>query len=442
MDRHYSDHRLSRVPFLPGPDDAAFGVTLVLLCSLAFLLGEQATSLTVSADQMGVTSPEGNVTKQAILASIYAGIGLLLVARTRASEWTAIGLPLTLLLALCFVSVAWSDLPSLTLRRSVALLGTFALGTYAGLRLDEHRISRVLLASSWVVLLASFALAALMPAYGFDPEGRLRGVFAHKNGMGSFAALSMLVALVYLPLVRPGRSRVLHLSLALPCTVAIVLAGSVTPTIALFFALAVLILQARYGVRACVVPLLAVVAIGLLAPLFAWKFGDVALLLGRDSDFSGRTRVWLFCLEFLERNPVFGYGYSAFWVSPAALLFERWSGFPVPNAHNGYLDLAIGVGIPGAALAVAAVVRVIWKHSVLGRESGVHSGSFTAGLLAFLLVMNINENTLINGNGVFSMLFVYLVVRGNMAVRTPIDEGDLPAQPAVDSGLHSPGVLR
>jgi exopolysaccharide production protein ExoQ len=441
MDKLHADQRVSRAAILPSLDQAALGVTIVLVCSLGFLLGEQATALQVSADEMGLTAPQGSAIKQAILASIYAGIALLLVTRTRAAEWTAIGIPLALLLVLCFASAAWSDLPAVTIRRSIALAGTMVLGTFAALRLDEHQISKVLVASGAAVLLASFAVAALLPAYGFDPEGRLRGVFAHKNGMGSVSALTLLVALVCLPVARTSLSRAVLLVLALSSVAALALAGSATATIALLFAVGVLMLQGRYGARASIVPFLAVLASGILAPLLAWKFGEIALLFGREADFSGRTRLWLFCLEFVQRSPVFGYGYSSFWVSPAALIFQRWSGFPVPNAHNGYLDLALGVGIVGVALPIAAVLRVIWAHSRLGPESDAHQRRLAAVLLSFLLVMNITENTFTTGNGLETLLFIYLVVRANMA-RTQHGRSDVPMQPLTEPGLHGSGVPR
>lgn len=441
MDRQRSEHVVSRTAASPNLDEFALGIVFVLLCALPFILGDQATSL-VSAEQMGVTNPKGDAGKQAILASMYAAFSLLLLARTRAAEWTAIGIPLALLLVLCFASAAWSDLPGVSFRRSLALAGTVVIGTYAGLRLDQHRIMRVLLASSWVVLLASFAVAALLPVSGLDSEGRLRGVFAHKNGIGSFAALSLLFALVYLPSVRPGRSRVLLLALALPCTAALALAGSVTPTIALVFALAVVMLQARHGPRACVLPLVAALATGLLSPLFAWEFGDFAQLFGRDSEFSGRTRVWLFSLEFLERNPVLGYGYGAFWLGPAPLIFQRWSGFPVPNAHNGYLDLALGVGIPGAALAVVAVGRLIWALARAERADPDRTSPATAAFVAFLLVTNIAEDPLVTGNEILTLLFVYMVVRANLAARARIEQDDIAVQPTADRRPHRPGVQR
>lgn len=398
-------------------DDVVLGVVFVLLASLPFLLGDQATRL-VSAEQMGMLSAEeGDRTKQILLVILYASMGLLLVTRTRPASWMALGLPLALLLLLCFVSVTWSDLPSRSFRRAVAVAGTVAIGLYAGLRMDEHRLVRVLLVSGAIALLASFAVAAAMPASGLDPEGRLRGVFSHKNSIGSFAALCMLALLLASPADR--RLRAASWAMVGLCAVTIVLSDSVTPVVAVLFALTVVWLRRRAGTRVATALLVAAMLAGLLLPFFAGHLGPLASLIGRNPEFSGRTHVWLFGIEFLNRSPGLGYGYAAFWSGPAAPIFQRWSGFPVPHAHNGYLELGLGLGLPGILLAIAALTRVIRAQRTATGDSGV----FMAGMLAFMLVAHMTESRIFNGNDILPLLFVYLSVRAHRPRHAPSKTG-------------------
>jgi O-antigen ligase len=222
--------------------------------------------------------------------------------------------------------------------------------------------------------------------------------------------------------------------LAALCCAALSMSSSVTSTMSLICAVVAMVLQGRAGNRACVVFITTALALGLLAPVLASHFGEVALLFGRESDFSGRTQVWMFSLEFLQRSPLLGYGYTAFWGGPAAIIFQRWAGFPVPNAHNGYLDLALGVGIPGAALVIVVVGRLIWMLARPdGGEEAVRSRRFTAALLTFVLVMNITENRLFTGNEIITLLFVYLVVRANAPARETVAEADMSANISADT---------
>src|SRR4029077_17264455 len=94
----------------------------------------------------------------------------------------------------------WSVNPELTVRRTAALLGTVVIGLYLGTRFDLRRLLHLLALVAIVVLGLSLLVALLAPSSGLDFEGRLRGVTAHKNALGNFAALAFLVAVAQLRL--------------------------------------------------------------------------------------------------------------------------------------------------------------------------------------------------------------------------------------------------
>ena len=72
-----------------------------------------------------------------------------------------------------------------------------------------------------------------------------------------------------------------------------------------------------------------------------------------DLTFTGRTDVWQFVSERLTQRPLTGFGFAAFWGTPEVVYGmgqnEVWAN-TAGHAHNGYLDLALTVGIPGAVL--------------------------------------------------------------------------------------------
>ncbi|HYF59241.1 MAG TPA: hypothetical protein VEA81_09815, partial [Burkholderiaceae bacterium] len=171
-------------------DRAQVALLLGVLTALPFVLGDQPTQLT-SAEETGLLAPEGDPRKQVVLMGTYALSGLLLLRRASAAA-RGLGLAWALLLAWCVASVAWADDPMLAVRRSLALAGTVTAGVHAGATLRLEDAPRLMRAVVAAVLGASVLVAIALPAQGLDPEGRLRGVFAHKNALGTFAALGAI----------------------------------------------------------------------------------------------------------------------------------------------------------------------------------------------------------------------------------------------------------
>lgn len=95
--------------------------------------------------------------------------------------------------------------------------------------------------------------------------------------------------------------------------------------------------------------------------------------LGRDLTFTGRTRIWEASFDWLEREPLLGYGYKAIFNPIAPEARQIWSdiGFQAANAHNGPLDLALSAGIPALFLFMvlyvstfAAALRHLRDHPI------------------------------------------------------------------------------
>ena len=75
-------------------------------------------------------------------------------------------------------------------------------------------------------------------------------------------------------------------------------------------------------------------------------------MLPLDSTFTGRTDIWTFALQALQQRLATGYGFAAFWGSSAIQDLpegKEWAAF-ASHSHNGYLDTALGMGLPGLIL--------------------------------------------------------------------------------------------
>src|SRR4029078_4007403 len=85
---------------------------------------------------------------------------------------------------------------------------------------------------------------------------------------------------------------------------------------------------------------------------------EIAKLLPLDSSFTGRSDLWAFALQSLQGRLATVYGFASFWGSSAMQNLpegKEWAAFAA-HSHNGYLDNALGMGLPGLALLIAALV--------------------------------------------------------------------------------------
>jgi O-antigen ligase len=82
--------------------------------------------------------------------------------------------------------------------------------------------------------------------------------------------------------------------------------------------------------------------------------GELASRIGRDPSLTGRTNIWQAVLS-TNTNPVVGTGYESFWLGPRLLQVWKLAG-PVTEAHDGYLDVYLNLGVIGLALLIILLV--------------------------------------------------------------------------------------
>ncbi|WP_049558612.1 O-antigen ligase family protein, partial [Limnoraphis robusta] len=72
-------------------------------------------------------------------------------------------------------------------------------------------------------------------------------------------------------------------------------------------------------------------------------------LIGKDPSLTGRTDLWAWAREMIDKRPWLGYGYTAFWqgLDGGSAYIIRAARWPVPYSHNGILDLWLDIGLLG-----------------------------------------------------------------------------------------------
>lgn len=105
-----------------------------------------------------------------------------------------------------------------------------------------------------------------------------------------------------------------------------------------------------------------------------------------DTSFTGRTEIWIFALQSLQSRLALGYGFAAFWGTGANKSTSpgmEWTA-TVAHSHNGYLDSALAMGLPGLGLLIAVIVIMPLCDFHIADRGG-NGGPLTLALLRIWL---------------------------------------------------------
>ncbi|WP_367716537.1 O-antigen ligase [Nitratireductor sp. GISD-1A_MAKvit] len=143
--------------------------------------------------------------------------------------------------------------------------------------------------------------------------------------------------------------------------------GSKTTTATVPLAGMLIALPGIFGVRG-LVPFLVVSAVSVLAVatlgiVFIEPVKEFAAELAPDLTYTGRTPIWDFAGGMIAQKPLFGYGFENFWLTDTVFNtdhpFDRsWDIRGTVHGHNGYIDLALGMGLLALGVAIITFVFV------------------------------------------------------------------------------------
>lgn len=298
-------------------------------------------------------------------------------------------------------STLWSYDPSLTLRRSIKVLGTLVIGWgVVMICWDYGRYERVLRIGMLLFLLASLVFIAVKPAWGihqaYENESALagawRGMASHKNPFGAMASVALLYWVHAWMTDREHRG--LALFAIVVCAVCTIGSRSSTSLLCGVLSIGVLVAGLKTEIARRPGALFLLLGALFLVPVFWFvilnngvptveqALGPLTQLLGRDLTFTGRLPLWEALLDEIPQRPILGSGYQAFW-GPAGSLSDAArakAGWISINGHNGYLDTANEIGLIGVGLVMGAIVFDIRR--------AVSFASLSASVFALHLAVN------------------------------------------------------
>lgn len=318
---------------------------------------------------------------------------------------------LLVLLVVAVVSLTQSVDSSLGARRITAAISYTIFGLYLADRFVMRQQLVIVTCAVGACAAATIVLGIGWPsvAHMSPTDNAWRGVFVQKNVLARTSVLGCAAAvhLLCVPM-RTGHRVAVSAVVAVTATT-IVTAQSVLAPVALTLALLPLVLRpaTRAGDPLRGGLLAGAAAIATTTVVLITTSGGLLAVLGKDPSLNGRAPLWASVVDAISQHPWLGYGYGTFWrgwLAPSTMVTLENTWGP-PHAHNGLLDLALGIGIIGAAVWVVVVLRGIVAAVRVAATSADAAVMWPLAFLVLLVVYNIFEVTT-TSNALFWSLFI------------------------------------
>jgi O-antigen ligase len=338
-------------------------------------------------------------------------IGLAIGAlATRQLDWPSLvarNPAVTVFLSFAIVSVTWSDFPFITFKRWFRDLGTYFMILVVLSHPRPHdAIIMVIRRLSYLLVFLSIVLIKYYPAFGviydqFSGLPMYAGAGTSKNMLG---AICLITGVFYFwdtlrlwPERRiPGTKPTLFVNVALIAMTLwlLNLSDSATSKGCLVIGCVVVALIQSKWAMAHPRSVRAVIPVTLSAyVVLESAFGlseNISVFLGRDPTLHGRTGIWNAVLA-VQTNPFIGVGYQSFWLGDRMaavlrILNTSW----LNEAHNGYLEIYLSLGVIGVALIGLIMVSSYLRISRL-LEVSPNFASLGLSLWSIMIVYNLTE---------------------------------------------------
>jgi exopolysaccharide production protein ExoQ len=304
----------------------------------------------------------------------------------------------------CFISIAWSDFPFVAFKRWIKILGHPIMVLIVLTEPDpEEALRRLMKRCAYVIVPVSILFIKYYPHLGMNFDrwtgmATNTGIAITKNLLGADCLILGFFFFWYLLQTwRTERGRERRNELLLIGAFLLMIswlfrqAHSATSFISLFIAALMVVFvgirsidKNRLGTY-----MLAALVLVAAAELAFGISGHLSEALGRSSTLSGRTELWTQLLK-MDTNPILGTGFESFWLGKN---LERLRGifFFIPNeAHNGYLETYLTLGLVGVLLLIGLFVATFWKIR-LELFRNFEWGRYRLGFFAAVVLYNWTE---------------------------------------------------
>jgi O-antigen ligase len=372
---------------------------------------------------------------------------ILIVSAARVLSWRGVNLSvvmrenrwLALFFFYGFCAILWSDFPFVAFKRWIKIIGHPLMVLVILTEPDPEEALKCLLRRvAYMLIPASVLLIKYYPdlGRGFDEWSGLpfnKGICGDKNALGhACLVLGFFFLWDFVQARKAVKSKARRKKLILQGGFLamigwlLYMAHSSTSLVSFVLAISVLVfLGFRFVDRRLIGTyiILGTLAVLLLEGVFGFST-QVLHLLGRNATLTDRTEVWKDCLQ-IPINPVLGAGFESFWLGERReKMWEKWAWQP-NQAHNGYLETYLNLGLLGLLTLVGLIFATFWKSR---REllTNFEFGRFRMGLFLAILVYNWTESAF---KGLSFVWFVFCII----AMDYPRARVTVPAQSELEA---------
>ncbi|MFZ5518907.1 MAG: O-antigen ligase family protein [Candidatus Zhuqueibacterota bacterium] len=318
-----------------------------------------------------------------------------------------------------FYSLAWSEAFGLTARRLMVLVMLFVIGLALAERFSVKTLATWIFAAT-----AGYAALGLVAEIGagtlapLNAEYRLAGTL-HPNHQGINSALLILSG-IFLSDVSP-RLRKWAIPAIIMGIALLILTKSRTSLISSLAGMT-LYLSVRLSRVQKVAAIFSSVILLLVVLIY---FGDTlfptvqeAALMGREDStetvqsLTGRVPLWQLCLSYVNKRPIQGYGFGAFWNNKNMAKISASENWVIGESHNAYIELALGLGLVGLLLYLGLLVGGFVFSLLLYFKKNNAEYLFLAALLLFSIIDGSLESAIVFPGLIMQLCFIAFLKLG------------------------------
>lgn len=335
---------------------------------------------------------------------------------------------LGLFVFLALISAFWSIGPVVTSFRALELLFATLTASYIGIRYNSNQLLNILFWFGALLIILSIGLVFGAPETGtmyWPPfNGAWRGIYWHRNHLGSIAALLSVVFLCR-TIFAIEKSKIIGFLdgfFYILSLIALYFAESVTGYI-LFIFLHFLVfcvwvwLKVRHRLRPQHYYLIfGAFSAGLI--LILSNLDIVFAIFNRSPTLTGRVDLWNYLLEeVIPQRFWWGHGFGAIWTFDSFREATRaqvgW-GSQVLIADNGFLDILLHLGVIGFLIFLSILVIGSVRTFRYARSHKTLTDFFPLLIMFFTLVANIPFSLFAE-----TEVFVWLLIVAALFMTTP-----------------------
>jgi O-antigen ligase len=354
--------------------------------------------------------------RNVFLLLMAAGIAVLHHRRLRWGELISENRWIWLYFAWGATSVLWSDYPFVSFKRLTKALGNGIMALIVLTEKDRYgAVGTLLRRLAFVLVPLSILFIKYYPDLGraYHPwtfQPMFTGVALQKNGLGQICLVSGIY-FCWVLFQRQGwrQKPPLYITVLFLCMIIWLLSMANSATSLTCLILVVGLVGAsrlpplrREPRKLLALGIVVTCVLGFVESVFGLSSTLVALL-GRDMTLTTRVPIWQDLLQ-MSSSPLFGAGYESFWLDDRLQGFWEEHG-GIRQAHNGYLEVYLNVGLVGLGVLLAGVLSGLVKvHQSL--KAGDKAAVLRLCLMVPVVIYNWTEATFV---GVSNMWLLFLL---------------------------------